>query len=203
MPTHVSAPYEVRSRPWKEGPTWNQPSRARHPGKAGSVEEKSHEDKDTASGDSQSVAGAGAHRGRGRYGARDALGHVRGHPLARGTTSEIGAFQHRRGQVPDEGPVLLATNSVTIQPGGSSGWHFHPGVTLVSVAAGTVVRYDAHCMATVFPPVPRSSSRATTRSTFATRGTVPAVNIVTFIVPAGTTNMGLRIDAPAPGCDTN
>jgi hypothetical protein len=33
--------------------------------------------------------------------------------------------------------------------------------------------------------------------------TTPAVNIVTFIVPAGTTNAGLRIDSPNPGCPQN
>src|ERR671915_1633627 len=32
----------------------------------------------------------------------------------------------------------IAIAKVVIEPGGSTGWHHHPGVTLVSVASGTV-----------------------------------------------------------------
>jgi quercetin dioxygenase-like cupin family protein len=102
-----------------------------------------------------------------------------------------------------KGPVALVTNQVTIQPGGSSGWHFHPGVTLVTVASGTVVRYDAHCMPTEFPA----------GSAFVESGNHPllvknetatlAINIVTFLVPDETPDAGLRIDSPNPGCPQN
>ena len=127
-----------------------------------------------------------------------------GTPLARGTVSESVHFNTGEVKFQTKGSVLLATNTVTILPGGSSGWHYHPGVTLVSVASGSVVRYDAHCVATPFatgsafvesgnhPLLVRNESATTT-----------AVNIVTFIVPAGTTNAGLRIDSPNPGCPQN
>src|ERR671916_1443238 len=39
----------------------------------------------------------------------------------------------------------LAIAKVVIEPGGSTGWHHHPGVTLVSVASGTVTEYDKKC----------------------------------------------------------
>ena len=126
-----------------------------------------------------------------------------GTPLARGTTSESVHFNTGEVKFQTKGPVLLATNTVTIQPGGSSGWHFHPGVTLVSVAAGTVVRYDAHCMATVFNTGDAFIEAGNHPLNVRNEGTEPAVNIVTFIVPAGTTNPGLRIDAPNPGCPQN
>jgi quercetin dioxygenase-like cupin family protein len=124
-----------------------------------------------------------------------------GTPLARGTVSESVHFNTGAVKFQTKGPVLIATNTVTLDPQGSSGWHFHPGVTLVSVASGSVVRYDAHCTPTVFA----------TGSAFVESGnhpllvrneseTTPAVNIVTFLVPAGTTNAGLRIDSPNPGC---
>jgi quercetin dioxygenase-like cupin family protein len=123
-------------------------------------------------------------------------------PLARGTVQESVHFNTGEVKFQTKGSVLLATNEVTIDPLGSSGWHFHPGVTLVSVASGSVVRYDAHCTATVFaagsafvesgdhPLLVRNESTTT-----------PAVNIVTFMVPAGTT--ALRIDSPNPGCPQN
>lgn len=127
-----------------------------------------------------------------------------GTPLARGTVGESVHFNTGEVKFQTKGSVLLATNSVLFDPLGSSGWHFHPGVTLVSVAAGSVIRYDAHCVATEFA----------TGSAFVESGnhpllvrneseTIPAVNIVTFIVPAGTTNPGLRIDADNPGCPQN
>ena len=127
-----------------------------------------------------------------------------GTPLARGTVNESVHFNTGEVKFQTKGSVLLATNTVTIAPGGSSGWHFHPGVTLVSVASGSVVRYDAHCMATDFPTgsafVESGNHPLLVRNESAT---TPAVNIVTFIVPAGTTNAGLRIDSPNPGCPQN
>ncbi len=156
-----------------------------------------------ASGDSQPVAGAGAHRDRGRYRARDTTDHVRWDAAGAWDDDESVHFNTGEVKFQTKGPVLLATNSVTIQPGGSSGWHFHPGVTLVSVASGTVVRYDAHCMATVFNTGDAFIESGNHPLNVRNEGTTPAVNIVTFIVPAGTTNMGLRIDAPNPGCPQN
>ena len=123
-------------------------------------------------------------------------------PLARGTLSESVHFNSGEVKFQTKGSVDFVTNTVTIGPIGSSGWHSHPGVTLVTVASGSVVHYDAHCMATVYPAgsafvesgdhplLVRNESLAT-----------PAVNIVTFLVAAGTT--ALRIDQPNPGCPQN
>lgn len=118
-------------------------------------------------------------------------------PLARGTLTESVHFNSGEVKFQTKGPVDFATNMVTILPGGSSGWHFHPGVTLVSVASGSVVRYDAHCTATVFAAgsafVESGDHPLLVRNETAT----PAVNIVTFLVPAG---VATRIDSPNPGC---
>jgi quercetin dioxygenase-like cupin family protein len=118
-------------------------------------------------------------------------------PLARGTLTESVHFNSGEVKFQTKGSVDFATNMVTILPGGSSGWHFHPGVTLVSVASGSVVRYDAHCTATVFAAgsafVESGDHPLLVRNESAT----PAVNIVTFLVPAG---VPLRIDSPNPGC---
>ena len=126
-----------------------------------------------------------------------------GAPLARGTVSESVHFNTGEVKFQTKGAVLFATNMVTIQPNGSSGWHFHPGVTLVSVASGSVVRYDAHCTATVFPTGSAFVESGNHPLLVRNEGTIPAVNIVTFMVPAGTTNAGLRIDSPNPGCPQN
>jgi quercetin dioxygenase-like cupin family protein len=123
--------------------------------------------------------------------------------LARGTVSESVHFNTGEVKFQTKGPVDLVTNQVTIQPGGSSGWHFHPGVTLVTVASGGVVRYDAHCMATVFPAGSAFVEAGDHPLLVVNEGDVPAINIVTFMVPAGTPDTGLRIDSPNPGCPQN
>ena len=44
----------------------------------------------------------------------------------------------------------IAIAKVVLEPGGSTGWHHHPGVTLVSVASGTVTEYDNKCEKSVY-----------------------------------------------------
>jgi quercetin dioxygenase-like cupin family protein len=123
--------------------------------------------------------------------------------LARGTVSESVHFNTGEVKFQTKGPVAFVTNQVTIQAGGSSGWHFHPGVTLVSVASGSVVRYDAHCTPTVFPTGSAFVEAGDHPLLVRNEGATPAVNIVTFLVPAGTPDTGLRIDSPNPGCPQN
>jgi hypothetical protein len=58
-------------------------------------------------------------------------------------------------------------------------------------------------MATVFPAGTAFIESGNHPLNVRNEGTEPAVNIVTFIVAAGTTNAGLRIDSPNPGCPQN
>jgi quercetin dioxygenase-like cupin family protein len=46
----------------------------------------------------------------------------------------------------------IAIAKVVLEPGGSTGWHHIPGVTLVSVAAGTAAVYDERCDRTEVTP---------------------------------------------------
>lgn len=121
--------------------------------------------------------------------------------LGRGTLSRSVHFNSGAVKFQTKGSVDFVTNSVTIGPMGSSGWHAHPGVTLVTVASGSVVHYDAHCVATVYPAgtafVESGDHPLLVRNESAT---TPAVNIVTFLVPAGAAT---RIDKPNPGCPQN
>jgi quercetin dioxygenase-like cupin family protein len=85
-------------------------------------------------------------------------------------------------------------------PGGSTGWHTHPGSTLIIVTAGTVTHYDGDdpsCKAHVY----------TTGMTFVDRGGTHVHNVrnegdieaqvIAFrLIPAGQPG---RIDAPDPG----
>jgi len=120
--------------------------------------------------------------------------------LARGTMSERVHFNTGAVKFQTKGPVNFVTQSINIAALGSSGWHGHAGVVLVSVVSGSVVHYDPDCSAKAYP----------TGSGFVESGenvanlvrnesaTTEAVVFATWIVPAGTT--ALRIDRPNPGC---
>ncbi len=40
---------------------------------------------------------------------------------------------------------------ITVQPGGHTPWHYHPGPHLVSVRSGTVEVYETDCTSTSYP----------------------------------------------------
>ena len=90
----------------------------------------------------------------------------------------------------------------TVQPGGHSGWHYHPGPSLVTVKSGTATFYDGDdptCTGHVFETgtgVVDDSVDASHVHLLRNNGTVPLVTITFQIVPAGAPR---RIDAPDPG----
>jgi quercetin dioxygenase-like cupin family protein len=104
--------------------------------------------------------------------------------------------------IKSKGDVDHVVLEVTIEPGGSSGWHHHPGPGLASIVTGALTVYDKHCNKTVYeagegfedshhgPILVRNETDAETLS------------YVTYIVPTETPAEGLRIDDPQPkGCD--
>jgi quercetin dioxygenase-like cupin family protein len=119
-------------------------------------------------------------------------------PLTRAT---LGKFEHQSDGIKVESKQRwadVAVAKVVLQPGGSTGWHYHPGVTLVSINSGAVTEYDKKCHKTFLKAgkgfvesnhkvhVVRNQSKA------------KAVLYVTFIIPTKTTAEGLRVDAPKP-----
>jgi quercetin dioxygenase-like cupin family protein len=122
-----------------------------------------------------------------------------GTPLARGTT--VGPMQFNVGDIKfqTKDRVDIAYATVTIDPLGTSGWHSHPGVVLVTVASGTVTFYGADCSFNTYPAgasfVESDGATGLARNESAS---TPAVVYVTYIVPAGAP--ALRIDQVNPGC---
>ena len=96
----------------------------------------------------------------------------------------------------------LAIVKVVLEPGGSTGWHHHPGVVLVPVKAGTVTEYDAQCHKSVYKEgkgfVENNSEVHLVRN----EGDHKAVLYPTFLVPSATPPEGLTISDPQPkGCN--
>ena len=122
--------------------------------------------------------------------------------LARGTLNERVHVHSSAGEFEAKGPLDFVTQTITFGAPGTSGWHSHPGMVLVTVASGTLVRYEADCSSKAYGPGSaflESGNHAGLVRNEST--TTPAVVYVTFVVPKGTT--ALRIDKPNPGCPQN
>jgi quercetin dioxygenase-like cupin family protein len=95
-----------------------------------------------------------------------------------------------------KGPTDVAMQTILSPPGGSSGWHSHPGVVVVAVQSGTVTLYDAHCDTTEYGPGQAFVEVGDHALLVRNNTTSNAVLYVTLIVPKSAPL--LRIDKPQP-----
>lgn len=101
----------------------------------------------------------------------------------------------------------LFVQSNTWQPGGSTGWHTHPGPSLVVITSGTVTAYDGDdptCTPKIYSGVPGSPYP----NSFVDPGgghvhlvrnddpSIVAIGMAVQLIPHGAAR---RIDAPNPG----
>ena len=86
-------------------------------------------------------------------------------------------------------------------PGGTTGWHVHPGPVLVMVIAGSVTKYSAEdCTAQTYTAGKAFVEHGPTDEHMVrNNGSVPAETIVTFITPPGGGGASSRMGAP--GCN--
>jgi quercetin dioxygenase-like cupin family protein len=97
-----------------------------------------------------------------------------------------------------ESDVYVVEN--TVKPGGNSGWHTHPGPSLITIKAGTATFYDGDdptCSPHSYPAGsgvidPGDGHVHILRN----EGNVDLVTVTVQILPAGAPR---RIDAPSPG----
>jgi len=95
-----------------------------------------------------------------------------------------------------EGATDVAMQTITSPPGGSSGWHSHPGVVLVAVQKGTVTFYDAECHTKQYGPGQAFVEVGDRPELVRNNTTSNAVLYVTLIAPNSATL--LKIDKPQP-----
>jgi quercetin dioxygenase-like cupin family protein len=94
--------------------------------------------------------------------------------------------------------TTLTFQRVTIDPGGSTGWHTHPGQLLVVVASGELTRSTANCRSRTY----RAGDALIERGGHDVHegrnlGSVPVELYVTYVIASG---RPLRQDARAPSC---
>jgi quercetin dioxygenase-like cupin family protein len=113
--------------------------------------------------------------------------------LARGTDTSHGTIPLRFG-------TDIAMAQITVNPGGSSGWHSHPGGAIIIVQAGTLTTYRSvgrKCKSTTYSAGQAFIERPGEVDQVLNTGSVPYVLYVTFprVPPGGST----RTDEPDPG----
>jgi len=115
-------------------------------------------------------------------------------PLARGTNTSEGTIPLKAGSD-------VAVAQITVAPGGSSGWHSHPGGAVVVVKEGSLTVYTSlgsTCETTTYTAGQAFIERPDVVNQVINTGTIPYVLFVTFPrVPQGES---ARTDEPAPAC---
>ncbi|PND56396.1 cupin [Mycobacterium sp. ENV421] len=94
----------------------------------------------------------------------------------------------------------FVTRELTIAPGGTTGWHYHPGQVFGVIKQGTLTHYKGDCSVDgVYNAGDSISEGSGTGYIHEGRneGPVPVVMWVLYIKPAGSQ---LAVDAPNPGC---
>jgi len=122
-------------------------------------------------------------------------------PLTRAT---LGTFEAENKGIEVESKHTsadFALAKVVIEPGGTTGWHHHPGVALVSVNSGAITEYDKNCNKSVFKAGDGFTESNGEVHVVRNQGKANAVLYVTFIVPTKTPADRLVILDPKPkGC---
>jgi quercetin dioxygenase-like cupin family protein len=114
-------------------------------------------------------------------------------------TPESGVNSNTLTQSSQDGRDFIIRDS-TIDPGGSTGWHFHDGTVVVAVKQGTLTHYAADCSVNgVYNPGDTFTEPAGPGHVHVARnlGATPVMLEVMFVLPAG---KPLLEDAANPGC---
>jgi quercetin dioxygenase-like cupin family protein len=104
-----------------------------------------------------------------------------------------------KAEIRTKGQTSLTVVENRVAPGGSFGWHSHPGPSLVIVKSGTLTFYlasDPTCSPTVHSAGEAYVDEGTDVHIARNEGTTEAVVIVTRLIPEGSAP---RIDQPDPG----
>lgn len=100
-----------------------------------------------------------------------------------------------------QGAVEIAAQRIVIAPGGTLGWHSHPGPTVVTILRGTMSFYHAEdCTQEIeYGPGTSFSNLPDEIHMARNEGSEELVVFATYFVQAQTPPVALRIDQPSPG----
>lgn len=116
----------------------------------------------------------------------------------RATLSDSVQVNQDRVKFQTKDPTDVMVQTITFQPHGSSGWHFHPGVVIVIVESGQVTTHDANCQTATYGQHQAFVESGTTPFMVSNESdTDKAVVYATIVVPAGSP---FRIETAPPAC---
>jgi hypothetical protein len=100
-------------------------------------------------------------------------------------------------------PTDVRVQKIVIDPGGSSGWHHHPGVVIVAVASGAVIVTHSDCSSKTYGPGLPNGAVFTEAGDdpMQASSTTGATNYVTFVAPSADPPV-FRIEDDPPACAT-
>lgn len=136
-------------------------------------------------------------------GAPDDVAHgVHITPLSAGTIPAR-VHTHSAGiEIETHGPRDMLVTSITVDPGGSFGWHTHPGPVLVSIGTGALTLYQpegGRCVRTVVPAGKAFIEDGGDVHLARNEGSVPIVLNAIFLARTGTTEFLTAVPRPR-GC---
>lgn len=92
------------------------------------------------------------------------------------------------------------TKQITIAPGGSTGWHWHPGRVFGVIRAGTLTHDFADCSVDGIYPAGAPITEASGPYHVHIGRNLGADPVVMWVVYIGDAGAALAVDAPNPGC---
>ena len=101
-------------------------------------------------------------------------------------------------------PCDTAFQQGTLAPGGTTGWHTHPGPTFIAFAQGDGTVYHvsgSECHPLKIGAGSGFSQMPTNVHVLRNDGSAPIIVYTLYVLPRGTPNSGIRVDQPQPaGC---
>jgi quercetin dioxygenase-like cupin family protein len=123
-------------------------------------------------------------------------------PVGRGNLGEFHVQSKNDGydvELKSHDNTDIAVANITVVPGGTSGWHSHPGPVLVVVKTGALTFYradDPSCSPTLRPAGTSFIEEGGVVHIARNEGAVDATTVATYFLPAAAAQ---RIDEAAPG----
>jgi quercetin dioxygenase-like cupin family protein len=115
------------------------------------------------------------------------------------TNADLAGTDYWQARIKTKGSTDLYVLENRIAPGGTFGWHSHPGPSLVIIKTGALTLYSGHdpsCTPQVFESGSGFVDNGGDVHVVRNEGSVETVVYVTSLVPEGFTR---RIDEPSPG----
>lgn len=117
--------------------------------------------------------------------------------LSRGSVGKPFKAQAHGIELEAERRIDVAVAHLTFAPGASTGWHKHPGPTVVTITTGKLTVTDRHCDTLTFEAGDTFVEEGPPRHMAVNTGDATTETIVTFFVPRGA---ALTIPLEAPRC---